>query len=371
MLTRPTRSRSGFQEAWAARSQCGPKLFIEPSQMFNTYPDSPPKSTTLFQEHEDEDFAAFGAAQNFLGPNAVDEQMGPLIGSLKLKSRLPSPATDGLERSYPPSIPLSMPGEAELLYNCTTEAMQNFDFGFTSSPVAGEGNFLTMNPNLAVPPSMEESYVPIYPYQIPPVHRERDFIMPEILHQPLHGEMPPQTCAPGMVYPSNSVGSSVPLAASPSSVAEHGSWTAPSTPHRSTFTNTTTGAVTPVHEQRGRNPVITPSAARTRARRPSSAFSPKPNGHNTRTRGGAGSKHHRAKSMSTFPSPDKNGFVNLTANDSTKILSGVAPSGSSKTKARREKELAEKQRRLSLAALKAVQKAGGDVGSLHLGIGVE
>jgi hypothetical protein len=57
-------------------------------------------------------------------------------------------------------------------------------------------------------------------------------------------------------------------------------------------------------------------------------------------------------------------FVNFTPDDSTKILTGVAPSGSSKTKARREKEAMEKRRKLSLAALRAVRAAGGDVESL-------
>lgn len=59
------------------------------------------------------------------------------------------------------------------------------------------------------------------------------------------------------------------------------------------------------------------------------------------------------------------GFVNYTPDDSCKILTGVAPSGSSKTKARREKEAAEKRRKLSQAAIKAVREAGGDVDSLR------
>ncbi|OKL63889.1 hypothetical protein UA08_00459 [Talaromyces atroroseus] len=58
-------------------------------------------------------------------------------------------------------------------------------------------------------------------------------------------------------------------------------------------------------------------------------------------------------------------FVNFTANDSKKILTGVAPSGSSKTKARREQEAREKRRKLSEAALMAVRKAGGDVEALE------
>ncbi|KAF2875712.1 hypothetical protein BDV95DRAFT_626178 [Massariosphaeria phaeospora] len=59
------------------------------------------------------------------------------------------------------------------------------------------------------------------------------------------------------------------------------------------------------------------------------------------------------------------GFVNFTPSDSRKILTGVAPSGSSKTKARREKEAADKRRKLSLAAVKAVREAGGDVARLE------
>jgi hypothetical protein len=57
-------------------------------------------------------------------------------------------------------------------------------------------------------------------------------------------------------------------------------------------------------------------------------------------------------------------FVNFTPKDSTKILTGVAPSGSSKTKARREKEAAEKKKRLSQAAVRAVQAAGGSIDTL-------
>lgn len=45
-------------------------------------------------------------------------------------------------------------------------------------------------------------------------------------------------------------------------------------------------------------------------------------------------------------------------------MNGVAPSGSSKTKARREKEALDKRRRLSQAAVKAVVEAGGDPRSL-------
>ena len=61
-------------------------------------------------------------------------------------------------------------------------------------------------------------------------------------------------------------------------------------------------------------------------------------------------------------------FVNLTVADSAKLLSDVAPSGSSKTRARREQEAREKRRRLSEAAVRAVRKAGGDVKALEKAI---
>ncbi|KAL7942143.1 hypothetical protein V8C42DRAFT_360248 [Trichoderma barbatum] len=63
-------------------------------------------------------------------------------------------------------------------------------------------------------------------------------------------------------------------------------------------------------------------------------------------------------------SGDGVGFVNFTPNDGSILMTGVAPSGSSKTKARREKEAQEKRRRLSEAAMKAVAAAGGDVDKL-------
>ncbi|KIV95570.1 hypothetical protein PV10_03206 [Exophiala mesophila] len=61
-------------------------------------------------------------------------------------------------------------------------------------------------------------------------------------------------------------------------------------------------------------------------------------------------------------------FVNFTPRDSAKLLNDVAPSGSSKTRARRELEAKEKRKKLSEAALKAVQIAGGDVSAFEKAI---
>ncbi|CAO2653292.1 Nn.00g027030.m01.CDS01 [Neocucurbitaria sp. VM-36] len=108
---------------------------------------------------------------------------------------------------------------------------------------------------------------------------------------------------------------------------------------------------------------------------------PQPRFHRRRPSSHSHASHHRASHSSTASSRRKSsqssqqssrqssngnvGFVNFTPDDSRKILTGVAPSGSSKTKARREKEAAEKRRKLSQAAMKAVMEAGGDVDSLR------
>jgi len=75
-------------------------------------------------------------------------------------------------------------------------------------------------------------------------------------------------------------------------------------------------------------------------------------------------KNHKNATPRTPSTPGAVDFVNYTPSDSRKILTGVAPSGSSKTKARREKEALEKRRKLSQAAMRAVRDAGGDIESL-------
>ncbi|KAI4211430.1 MAG: hypothetical protein LQ351_005732 [Letrouitia transgressa] len=96
----------------------------------------------------------------------------------------------------------------------------------------------------------------------------------------------------------------------------------------------------------------------------------------TRHRPSKSLTHHSRKSKSASNLKSTNGpksssstsapltqtqFLNFTPSDSQKILTGVAPSGSSKTKARREMEASERNRKLSLAAMRLVERAGGDV----------
>ena len=117
-------------------------------------------------------------------------------------------------------------------------------------------------------------------------------------------------------------------------------------------------------------PLLTPAAGQTKqsqSRTPSPGSTPARAGRRGRQPAGATPR---------TPGTPAVGFVNYTPHDSDKILHGVAPSGSSKTKARREKEAVEKRarwerearekrRKLSAAAERAVRAAGGDVGVLH------
>lgn len=102
-----------------------------------------------------------------------------------------------------------------------------------------------------------------------------------------------------------------------------------------------------------------------RQQRTSSPGTPSPRRRQRRTPSSKG--HGRKSSGQQVQSPraTSSSFVNYTASDSEKLLTGVAPSGSSKTKARREREAVEKRRKFSQAALKAVVKAGGDLDELR------
>ncbi|CAI7674701.1 unnamed protein product [Penicillium manginii] len=105
---------------------------------------------------------------------------------------------------------------------------------------------------------------------------------------------------------------------------------------------------------------------------PRADTSPKNKGHRrTHSRKLSGQSMNGPKTAKSSTSPrgaNKSvnvSFVNFTANDSHRILGGVAPSGSSKTKARREQEAKDRRRKLSEAALRAVRNAGGDVDALE------
>ena len=56
--------------------------------------------------------------------------------------------------------------------------------------------------------------------------------------------------------------------------------------------------------------------------------------------------------------------MNFTPMDEATILKGVAPSGSSKTKARRELEAKERDRKLASEVRRIVERNGGDLREL-------
>ncbi len=103
------------------------------------------------------------------------------------------------------------------------------------------------------------------------------------------------------------------------------------------------------------------------SRRTSSPAARMPISHNRR-RSKSAQRRKSAGNLKSSKSQASMGFVNYTPSDSKRILTGVAPSGSSKTKARREQEANEKKRKLSLAVLRAVEEAGGDPEPLRRGL---
>ena len=120
-----------------------------------------------------------------------------------------------------------------------------------------------------------------------------------------------------------------------------------------------------------RSPSTSPSHSSLRARRQPS-LSPMKSLENLKTRRNLTPHHNGISKVPRTPKTPRTptggfgqiDFVNFTPKDSVKLLSDVAPSGSSKTRARREQEAKEKRRKLSEAALRAVKEAGGDVKAL-------
>lgn len=111
----------------------------------------------------------------------------------------------------------------------------------------------------------------------------------------------------------------------------------------------------------------TKSSSKTSKGRSSRRVVSNSNGRNSSSRNGSASSSSGSASGRGLGLGSDGGempFVNFTPQDATRILSGVAPSGSSKTKARREREAMEKRRKLSEAAAAAVLAAGGDPSQL-------
>ncbi|CAK3943375.1 Hypothetical predicted protein [Lecanosticta acicola] len=365
-MMNPSRYRAGFKDVWAERIEHSPKKYeLRLSQV--AFPDSPPPSARPYQGS----FAAFGSPVYPPLPGC-DDQISPLASTFQRAARLQTPIAspllspgshaaasyfDGLPLPANPYTTQTVPlNDTAPLYpeapSLAANRIQSFDFGFSSSPVDDAWNaapfaeaasapynpdpFVGQDPyggidglsssgadglglGLSCDPNVISNYTtgPAVP---------ETAVLPNMTYQP-----PPMSSASPFYVPGQSNG----LQLSPTRQSHARS--IPNTPHR---------------RRSSQSP--SPPATDTRTRRASSSR--------------RASRHRRNKSVSSTPRHahnDRGGFVNFTPSDSTKILSGVAPSGSSKTKARREKEAADKRRRLSHAAVRAIMEAGGDVEALQ------
>ncbi|MCJ1483618.1 hypothetical protein MMC06_003786 [Schaereria dolodes] len=123
------------------------------------------------------------------------------------------------------------------------------------------------------------------------------------------------------------------------------------------------GPSTPTPKPHTRKPSTSTSSTSTRPlRRKSSTL--KPPKTPTTPYPSSSTSHSNTDLSSPVPTPTAVSFVNFTPLDSARILHGVAPSGSSKTKARREKEATDKRRKLSAAACRLLMENGVDPASV-------
>jgi hypothetical protein len=358
MMT-PSRYRAGFKDVWAEKLQSSPSKYAlrVPSSAF---PESPPPSARVQPE---DDYAAFGSPTIYPPLPAFDEQMSPLATTFQqahIHTPLLSPTLNAAARSnnaYISSLALGPPipyqsqelpvTDAAPLYPERTSSLaankiQTFDFGFSSSPLVDtwsvgpgqHGNYTTA--------ANQVPFLPLQPGVMPSIETTGPAVagLGISCDPTLVSNFPPAvpTAVPAAIMLPRD-----PTATTYSNpVHPHG---LPTTPHRRARTRARSQSPSP--------PITEPREPRSSKRATSSRRA---------------SRHRRAKSTNATPRQahglDRGGFVNFTPQDSTKILSGVAPSGSSKTKARREKEAAEKRRRFSQAAVRAVVEAGGDLETL-------
>ncbi|KAF2211741.1 hypothetical protein CERZMDRAFT_112444 [Cercospora zeae-maydis SCOH1-5] len=375
MMT-PSRYRAGFKDVWAERILQSPKKFeLRVDNNTNTFPESPPLSARSAQHS----FAAFGSP-TFSANEGNDEQISPLASTFNHAARIHTPLASPLLSPGSHAAPSYF--EAEPLVSgipCTTQTVslndtaplypergwsleankiQEFDFGFDSSP------------NLNGTWSAAEESALAYQAPAPVVDPQDPFISLEnnLEHSlRINTQAQNQNLGLGISCDSNGNYTTVPgnVLHVSSMPPANTTYYVPSLPNGLPNTNYRPPKGVPdlpltPQRQRGRNPrdrseSPTRPGTESRSRQPSTPR--------------CKSQHRRTKSASTTPRHNgggkSGGFVNFTPGDAGKILSGVAPSGSSKTKARREREAADRRRKLSQAAMQAVIEAGGDVGRLH------
>ena len=354
-MMRPSQYRAGYHDVWANQTEAAPDNSFNLRLPRNSIPTLPPHSTSILQQENSHDFLSNGQSFTISSStsNEIEEPKHDFTNNSQYQlTPLSSPAlnqnhsdrnsfhsiTDPITTAYithqinsealsalqtpPPTQRLSMASWGP-------DATDNLDFAFPASPdLTNTQKPQHWWPAASAPQPSPSAYHSARPQSL-------DFITP--------------AAGLGISCDSEMSRFTDPTAASTFS-ASSGNMYAYANMMPPTH-QTNQQATTPP----SRSPSTTPPPHRVTRHEGSK---PRSTHHN----------HHRRKSSnssSSGPRPASVGFVNFTPDDSRKILTGVAPSGSSKTKARREKEAAEKRRRLSLAATRAIIDAGGDLGELE------
>lgn len=354
-MMRPSQYRAGYHDVWANQTEAAPDNSFNLRLPRNSIPTLPPHSRSILQQENSHDFLSKGQSFTISSStiNEIEESKHDFTNNSQYQlTPLSSPAlnqnhsernsfhstTDPITTAYithqinsealsalqtpPPTQRLSMASWGP-------DATDNLDFAFPASPDFTN----TQKPQHWWPAASAPQPSP------PAYHNARpqslDFINP--------------AAGLGISCDSEMSRFTDPTAASTFSASSENMYAYANMMQPTHQANQQ--ATTPP----SRSPSTTPPPHRVTRREGSK---PRSTHHN----------HHRRKSSNSSSSglrPASVGFVNFTPDDSRKILTGVAPSGSSKTKARREKEAAEKRRRLSLAATRAIIDAGGDLGELE------
>lgn len=358
-MMNPSRYRAGFKDVWADKLEHSPKKYQlrVPSR---SVPVSPPPSARVPQL---DDFAAFGSPTALSLGTGYDPDLSPLTSTFQHQARIHTPiaspladVSNGLEyfdAAPPPPNPYAVqtvplndtsPSWPDRTSSLNSNRIGSFDFGFgTAAGAWGPA------PAFAEPAAAHYTTTATLTSHDPFAGLEHAVLPTTEAHDSLAGLG--ISCDSSLVSVFSPVVDVAPMTAPayqitmpiPQPYYSQPPGRLPSTPRRRSKSHLRSESPSP--------PITEPRSARRGA---SSSRSK--------------SKHRRAKSASSTPRQPANGgqggFVNFTPSDSNKILSGVAPSGSSKTKARREKEAADKRRRLSQAAVKAVVDAGGNLDGL-------
>ena len=368
MMT-PSRYRAGYQDVWQGASEPYSTEY-ESTQPGSPLFCTPPPSANAFQQG----FAAFQTNSNLPMSSTVpinsafDDHVSPLAATFQ-RTHIHTPAitpakTYATYPDFPPAnmytqqsvdpfstarMPISdtAPLYGQRAPSLAASRIQSFDFGFpdsTGDSLWNTGISQSAATNAMLAGNAYSSIDPFVPLDAG--------VMPTTEPFDLSSVGLGISCDPSLVShnPPRYSSSYVPPAAYQPAMNGRDSYHlpkrrsgVPSTPHR---------------RARSCHRSVSPSPPATEPR------SSKRNSSSRRP-----SRHRRAKSTNSTQRHSQNvsadAFLNFTAQDSDRILNGVAPSGSSKTKARREKEAADKRRRFSQAAVRAVVEAGGDLDALR------